>query len=386
MKKVGIISLYNNSYNYGGVLQAFALCELIKEYGYDATQICYFRRKKATTKIQKIKNKKITFLIRRVFEKIETKVCDSSLDKGLLKGRRDSFDLFKKKYIKDTKKIYDNKSIIELVDDFDAFVCGSDQVWNPNIVDDAYLLNFVPDNKVRFSYAASVAAKISKDMYPLYHDALQRLDAVSIRESNMQNELARISGREVEWVLDPTLLLKKEQWDKIISSVEIKEPYILCYFLGANKKIRKLAEKYAEKKKCIIVNLPYVGNVHKLYDKSFGDIQKYDVGPDSFLYLIKNAQCVFTDSFHAVVFSHVFHKSFFATQRTGYERSENRIMSLLNISGLEERFLNTNDRKLLDKLLRMPDPDYSLVEKRMQDRKELSLKYLKSCLERINKI
>lgn len=383
MKKIGVISLYNGSYNYGGVLQAYALCKLIDEIGYDATQICYSRTKKLTNKIQQIRAKKIKFLIKRALEKIETKVCDKFLDQQLFQKRRNAFEFFKENNIKATKRVYNIQTINELVNEYDAFVCGSDQVWNPNLIDEGYLLQFVPNNKVKFSYAASVAAPIRKEMYPIYHDALQRLDGISVRENNIQNELRKISGKPVEWVLDPTLLIKQEAWEEVMSSVEMDAPYILCYFLGADKKMRYLAKAYAEKMKYKIVTLPYLGNVHKIYDKKFGNIQKYEVGPDTFLGLIKNAECIFTDSFHAVSFAHIFHKPFFAAKRTGYEKGENRIVSLLELSGLEERYLELNDKDLLDRILKMPSPDYIKVEKNLQDKKRSSLKYLYSCLERI---
>lgn len=383
MKKIGIISLYNNSYNYGGVLQAFALCKLVEQEGFEATQIRYARTKKMSGTVKGLKTKSISHILKRFLEKTESGICDALLNKTLFQQRKNAFDCFKKKFILESENVYSTTSIDDVVSEYDAFITGSDQVWNPNLVDRGYFLQFVPDEKIKISYAASVAAPIHESKYSLYCDALQRLDGISVRESNIQQLLEKISKKKVEWVLDPTLTLDRQVWEDMTEENIISDKYILCYFLGGDQRIRQLAKKYARKKNYKIVTLPFLGTVHKLRDRTFGDIQMYDVGPDRFLTLVRNAECIFTDSFHAVAFSHVFRRPFWAFHRKGFNKNENRVLSLLELSGLEERYLEESESKMMDKIIKTQNPDFEAADKNLQRKQYESKVFLHSYLRRI---
>ena len=129
-----------------------------------------------------------------------------------------------------------------------------------------------------------------------------------MREKSAERLLQELARVDVQTVVDPTLLLTKEEWDIVCSPRVIEEDYIFCYFLGTNKNERVLAEKFSQLLNIKLVITPQPCGRFQLYsyDRKFGDERLYDASPEQFLSLIKHARYVFTDSFHAVVFSNVY--------------------------------------------------------------------------------
>ncbi len=303
--KIGVLTHYYKSTNYGGNLQAYALVSCLREKGYDAEQICYHRIndflsgnkiKKRSTVVQII----IYFI--NIFRKYNQNKRNSAIQKFNLRS------------IHHSNKIYTKTDLAELGNSYDVFISGSDQVWHPMAVCDAYLLNF-PTNAKRISYAASFSTdQLSDCVIKYYRPCLLEYCAISVREKRAIELVRMISGQEAQLVIDPTLLLNVNDWGKIIEEKKIKKPYLFCYYLGTDPIHREKALQIAKQKCLKIVTLPCLTSKNKA-DKGFGDYRLYSVSPGQLLYLIKNAQCVLTDSFHASVFSILYHKPFMVFDR-----------------------------------------------------------------------
>ena len=133
-------------------------------------------------------------------------------------------------------------------------------------------------------------------------------------------------------------MLDKYEWDNICYKKIIEEPYIFCYFLGDDEKQRKIVTDYAKVKNLRIVTLPNMDGRKRKCDNLFGNFKLYSISPDQFISLIKYSEMVFTDSFHASAFSIIYDKDFFVFPRKNANSMSNRIISLLQLFKIEERF------------------------------------------------
>ena len=352
MKKIGIITYYYNSRNYGGLLQSYALEHYLIDLGYDAKQICvsYIKRDKS---IQKKRLKSIfeeegfINLVIRIFKNIIKRInniFNRTLGKifnadSHINSREESVKHFRDDLILHTDDIYD-QSTINNCKEFDVYICGSDQVWRGiNRYDDlnpAYWLTFVESNKSKISYAASISLpNIPRGAELKVKKALLDFDAISVREKSDKEILQKILDRSVDWVVDPTMLLSKKEWNKLCVYNKYKEQnYIFAYFLGGNTGIRKWVMKFAKKNDLQVITIPYLLDTFRISDVRFGDIRLSSVSPQLWLTLIKDAKYVFTDSFHGTVFSLLFHKQFFTFCRDSNKSKSSgnsRIYSLFSM-------------------------------------------------------
>ena len=373
--KIGIITHYYQSQNYGGNLQAYALCRFLNKR-HSTEQICYVHRSlkrkmlkkcyKLPIKAMSLLKRKLTFLL----TKRETKKIAFALEQ-----RRERLLAFNCS-IPHSLIIYNEETICEAEKVYDLFITGSDQVWHPAAVNDAYLLNFVKD-KPKISYAASLAVdSLTKEYSESLHTSLENFRAISVRERNAVELLCALTSKSVEWVLDPVFFLAKEEWEEIIPVRQIKEKYLFCYFLGNNKKIRELARLYAEKHVLKIVTLPHLNGNYNRADEGFGDVQLYDVAPADFLSLIKNAEYIFTDSFHAVAFSLIFKKQYFVFNRDASRKMNSRIYSLGELFGTENRFFKNKIEMNVQYLECINEIDYDQEKKGFDELLERSIRFI----------
>ncbi len=376
-KKIGIVSLYHNNKNYGGLLQAYALTKYISTLGYNAEQVCWNAVFHDAPK-QKIKFRKIFHYVSTICW-LQVKNILRVVWKDKINSRIQAFEKFESA-IKHSEKCYDGKSFLKDCGNYDAVVIGSDQVWNINWYDTQYFLDFVPNDVYKFSYAASMPdVNISDEMKNIVKNALEGFNAISVREKKTAAFLSELCERNVEYVIDPTLLLNVEQWDDISGDKLVECKYIFCYFLGRHKHYRKYTKKVAKKTGLKIVSLPHLCGVAK-EDLNFADINLYDVSPGDFVSLIKNAEYVLTDSFHAAVFSNIYRVKYFVFDRSGMDMSE-RIVTLLDMFNSKERFIRGTDG--LERLLRMKDlpvnTDLEQFEKALEKSKRFLDDNLKKC-------
>lgn len=332
MKIIGIISHYYNSTNYGGLLQAYALCKCINEYGINAEQLCYDSSARDRSFISRIKrsfkcviDKFLNLKHFKSYKSINQRIQST-------KDFRDS--------IPHSSIVYSDSTIYVANNMYNAFITGSDQVWNPRLFRNVYSLLF--SNKMKFSYAASIATEnVDSNQLKNYQKALSDYIRVSVRERSALNILGFYPN--VQLCLDPVFLLSDDQWNDLCTSNIIKGEYIFAYFLGDNLLAREETVKYATKLGKKLVTIPYLLNKFRKCDYNFGDIQVSDVSPQVFLSLIKYSDCVFTDSFHAICFSYIFKKNFYVFKRDGSGSMNTRITDVLETLELNDRYVESID-------------------------------------------
>lgn len=367
MKKIAIITMYFNSINYGGNLQAYALAKFINSISnsFNAMQISY------QTSPERFKIKKILHNLYYLTLKHPT-------IKKKIKCRLKAIQEFNRTYIPHTEAIYNNHNIELIQDKFELFITGSDQVWNPEWIDDNYILNFI-NNKPKMSYAASIGVdSLNKEQLKMFKYSLKNYYAISVREERAAILLNPISPVDVEWVLDPTMLLCSKQWDELCSKRLITGSYLFCYMLGDNQSQRELVTLFAKKNNIKIAIIPHIHGSFKKSDKNFGDYQLYEVSPKEFISLIKYADYIFTDSFHATVYSLIYKKEFFSFERHREVTMSSRLYSLMQMFDLNERFLDSDDRNTLNYIESLKKINYDKTFPKYDAIKRSSIEFLET--------
>ena len=378
MKKVGIVTHFHGSLNYGGVLQACALCRVLEQMDMAPEQIRftmdYIRKRSLGQTVLKLLNPVL------VWNYADYKIRSTWRSKAL-GGRRIAFQNFNKQFVPSTKTVYNPDSIKECGENYDAFITGSDQVWNPDAYFGAYFLDFAPSGKPKLSYAASVGkSELTEPMQEIYRGDLEDFTAISVREKNAVGIIQPLTSLPVQQVLDPTLLLKKEQWDDLCAERLVEGEYLFCFFLGYNPQARKLAKEYAAKHGLKIVTIPHASSLYVSGGSTWGDVRIWDASPAEFLSLVKHAACVFTDSFHACAFSTVYEKNFFVVHRAGRPGMSGRIYSLLELLGCEGHFCDTEEKMQRSYLESLEPVDYDKPKAELENLREKSFAYLRKNL------
>lgn len=329
MKKVGIIT-FHASHNYGSMLQAYALQQTVLKLGYEC-EIINLR-----TKIQR-KNYRPYFMHLGWIKHLKRLGPLRLIIESIQKYRK--FEKFiNKKYILSKHTYTTAKELRNANLDYDCYISGSDQIWNTSCFDfqTSYFLDFVKHGK-RIAYAPSMGPKpfdeIDKKFYPFIKESVAHYDAIAVREQDEATLLKQVANITPSVVLDPTLLVSPKDWSALAGDKPlINGDYIFIYTPWYNKyeplfqKVLELAKQHDLK---IICSLP--DNVSRWRNEP--RFQYYTaVGPIEFLNLVKYSKYVFCGSFHAVVFSILFNKPFFAYDGM----NDSRIAPLLTMANLEQ--------------------------------------------------
>lgn len=373
--KIGIIT-YHKFNNCGSMLQAYALQRYLELSGYDAEIINYIIKDNKENKISIINNRIKRFLLSKKRKTMIFKMKHSEL----IKKNKESFEKFYNNYIKLGDKLYNTEE--ELKKDlprYDVYMVGSDQMWNPyiKIRSDAFYLSFVPEKLKKVSYAPSIGGNVISEKYQMQMKKyLQKFDFLSCRDKKGCEILSKLLKREVTHVVDPTLLLDENEWKKIESKVEeVEENFILCYFLGNKKENIDFANKLGKEKNCKVYYIYTLAN-----DIIDGNEYLFNVGPQEFIWLIRHAKYVCTDSFHGTIFSINFNKNFYAfTKRKDGEGSDNnRIYGILQEFNLENRLMNNG---LHYEIKEINDIEYTEIVPILNEKIERSKEYLSKALK-----
>lgn len=359
MLKTGIITHYYNSKNYGGNLQAYALCYKLNTYHFMQVEQISFKFNEKIS-IKKHFSKRICKFLKSPIKSISKiwKCVISNLfkKKKNVVNRARAFKEFNNS-IPHSSEIYGIGDLADSYVDYDILIAGSDQVWNGYLSE--FFLEFGTLDVKRISYAASMSGnKLPKDLKGRFSQILLNFSAVSVREQRAVELLKDISPVEPILVVDPVFLLSKNEWLDVASTRKPAEKYICCYFLGITKAGRKLAEEYAKQNGYKIATFPFIADYTKL-DKTFGDYKFYDATPNDFLSLIANAEAVFTDSFHAVAFSTIFQKQFFVFNRNKKGSMNSRIYNICDLFDVQERFCDSKDKECMEYINSLQDIDYT---------------------------
>lgn len=380
-KKVGIITIVKVN-NYGAELQAFATQKALQQMGYDAEIIDYLfyknPRHKATRKSKPFFDlpfkkrlaewlyPKITY-VRRKLQRNE--------DDEIRRLRFEHFHLENTRFSKEYRTI---ESLYAEKMDYDAYIVGSDQVWNPNNYTslDPYFLKFAPKDKVRLSYASSIGlSSLPEDTKAYYRDAFNGLDAISVREENATKIVEEVSGKQAKWVLDPTLLLNKTEWLQFATKVEgMPEHYVLIYEITPCAYVKKLARYIAEETGCKVVRI----NREAVREESDDEVVNVMyAGPAEFLWLFAHASAVVTNSFHGTAFSLNMNKYFYVVT-PARKQNNSRQKSLLKLVDLEDRLLvEDSPMPALEKF----HVDYHRVNILLDAEREKSKNFLKTAID-----
>ncbi len=384
-KKIGIITHYYKSLNYGGNLQAYALCEFLNKQDVVAEQISFSGNFMSMEIVHKKRG--IQFLkagILKVFgypfRKYRTWRLNKEETKQQIKDRRRAaFFAFNQEVIRHSKSVYDMQTLKNCTNDYEVFITGSDQVWNMRWYNSAYFLDFVPSQKIKISYAASIGSdRIDDENRKLIEKSLADFRAISVREENAIDLIQQLVSVQPYCVLDPTLLLTVEDWEKVREELPIANRYIFCYYLGNNIKARKIAKQFARNKGLLVVTIPHATGDIEFSDLNFGDQKLYDASPQQFLSLIKNAEYIFTDSFHAVVFSFLYRKQYFVFNRTKDKAMSTRIKSITKLFNSENHFCGDEKMEKLSYILRLQEIDYEKENEEFEKKKLFSMEYLRN--------
>ena len=365
-KNIGILTMHRVN-NFGSVLQAFALQKVIENLDCNCVLIDYQYPNNIHSEDKENKSQFLK-IIRFIM--------------SLLHGRPDKkrkmgIDKFRTNYFKLSEYFCDYDSLHHNPPPFDTYVLGSDQTWNVRHIahDDSFLLSFVKTGR-KISYASSAARKsITRDYYDSFRYYLSQFDAISVRESNTQKLIECLIGIKPPILLDPTLLLDSMDWHQIAKTSKFqvkKTPYILVYILRysfypyplATEVIRKLYKKYG----CHLVIIRYSMR-ERLGIRDYENLYE-GIAPEDFVALFENASFVITTSFHGTAFSINYNKPFYSIYNP--ESDDDRIISLLNQLGLQDRGLSIREKApdLHDHI------DYSIANNKLNKLRKESLDYL----------
>lgn len=312
--KIGIVTFVKCD-NYGAELQAYALQWKLNQLGYDAELIDLQKIEKdlasnASSILPAIKNRfkvygwKAPFEIEKlVVDVLQRKLAAKKNESNAEEKHKLFLDFFDK-FIRHSNRYYTIEEIRQATDlPYDVYIAGSDQIWNYMHNDnlDVYFLEFAKKfGARRISYAASIsAASIPVKYQDEYRKLLKNIQYLSVRELHGAKLIKELAGRDVEVVLDPTLLITSEEWLNNVAKNPLSgDKYVLVYTLSGSKYIQELCENIAGRLGCKVVNMKI--NFRK--DNSGKITDLFDLGPQEWVGLISGASYVVTDSFMGLRF------------------------------------------------------------------------------------
>jgi hypothetical protein len=376
--KIGIVTL-NGYFNYGNRLQNYALQQVLRNEGHKVETVVFESEetRKSSNKIRKVrlidrvlnlKNKSISDIIKKIQSDIKNKIYGKKY-KHLNHQREEIFkDFTKKNIIERHIKISNNQIPHEFIKEYDYFITGSDQVWNPNY-NKGSQLNFLTffDGSHSIAFAPSFGvSQIPVEYQENYKSWISDIKYLSVRENEGAKIIRELTGRNAPILVDPTLLLTSEQWRELEDEVTVQQNkrYLLTYFLGETRvKYRKVIESYAKANSLEIINL-----------SDINEEDSYVAGPKEFIYYIDNCDLFCTDSFHGTVFSIIFKKPFVVFERVGTASMYSRIETILDKFNLTSR--KDSNISLSDVM----DIDYSNVAPILEAERQKAIEFLRNSL------
>ena len=396
-KKIALVTCYFQP-NYGSQLQAFATQEAFVKLGLEHETIMidgllpeinkakykYFLSK--ILDVNTVKDKMAT--VRKLLAKKRNPEYARNLEVRYRMFRDFASNMFT------LSERYDSKlQLGESAHDYAAFVVGSDQLWLPsNIAADYYTLNFVPDDVCKIALATSFGISVLPEKYGRKAgEFLNRIDYVSVREISGQKLVKQWADRDVPVVCDPTIMFDAEEWKKAIGAdgdgkrFANGEKYLFVYFLGNNPWEREIVKRVRKETGLKIVQIAHSDEYVKS-DEGFADFTPYNVGPREFVELIRDAEYVFTDSFHCSVFSMLNSKRFFTFPRysnDGPASTNGRLYSLLSLLKQEKRMVRKSDVfNVADRL--KEEVDYKVVHGELDKLRQFTWNWLEKALKERN--
>ena len=363
--KLGIITLHR-SMNYGAVLQAYALQEVLERLGTEPTIIDYVRNYNYTGSS--------IFAPWSTYKNIIIN-CFALLRYKKAKNKINRFKEFYNEFYRlSTDRFYSCDDLTKIARDYDAFICGSDQIWRPSDNNDqtrAYYLDFAGKAEAKkIAYAPSFGLSTVPDGFRrIIRPFINNFQYLSTREETGKRIILETTGRIANVVLDPTMLLNSEQWLKIAVPPVIKTAYILVYAISQKRDICNLVKHVKNKTALpIVVISPTALNLVPNTDYVI-----YDASPREYVRLFANASCVCTNSFHGMAFSIINRLPFWTTP---HRVANSRLTDLLQRIKLSDRQVHCTE-EFPDNPL---DINYSDAELILNKARDESISFLEESL------
>lgn len=353
MKKVGIMTLHIGD-NYGALLQCYALRHCINELeGYQADIINYDPG--------------------REFPIYDNEEIQKNYQLKLRKFRE--FNRCYNGVEGEPFTDIDNDSAKE----YDYYITGSDQVWNTSFVfaKESYFLNFVPESAKRIAYAASIGISTTSPKLKVewFKNNLPAFDSISVREASYIEFISQFTEKEVKAVVDPTLLLVRDDYDELCSNASYPNgDYVVLYFLKHDNTAPLLIEFTNMLSRQF--NLKVVYSFADVSEKVFKNESEtfYYSDPREFVQLIRHAKAIVTNSFHGTVFALKYHIPFY-TYLVGSMSS--RVVDLLSEIGMEDRIVY-GYKQITEDMLTL---DFTQADIVLEMKRKESLQFLRDALE-----
>lgn len=363
--KIGIMTFWYSNENYGQQLQCFALQKYLRDAGHDAYLIRYdkwndydeIHKVSSNTKAKPIW-KKLHKALNPIllYKYLQQKRKSTILAKEQKNNNKREFEKFRDKYIKKSKIYCFYDELKENPPEADAYIAGSDQVWNPDLLfyskksTAAYFLDFGCSQTKKMAYAASFGRSFTdndNEFITKITPLLKKFNYISVREKTGLTFCEQCGINNADWVPDPTMLLKADDYRALYKNESFKKPkkpYCLFYFLGNECDFPvKSVYKWAKIKKLEVIYIS-ANNQNDKYKKNYATIPEW-------IYLVEHAEFIITNSYHCCVFSLIFQKKFgVVSLAKKFAGMNDRLDSLFELLQIEERYLNT---------------DFSVLEKRI---------------------
>lgn len=364
--KVGTIT-FHRAINYGAVLQTYALQKALEKLKIENEVIDY--RPKYLEWIYKplsmrnVKNPKDFFAV---------------LKGAYIKGKkRKMFLSFIKNKVKTSSKPYKRKELDKTNYIYDKFIAGSDQVWNFDCsgYDRAYFLDFVDDSKKKYSYSASFGFyDIPDEDKAEYEELLKDYKKISVRENQGVKIIKDLLKIECEEVIDPTLLLDNQEWNKIAKHTKKNEKYILIYALKPSEYLLRFAAQLSEETglKIFFVKDSLTKENNIELTKNIEYIKM--ATPEEFIGLVMDASYIITNSFHGTAFSINFNKQFYTELLPPELNVNSRLENILDMFSLRGRELTA------EKEIHREEINYDIINKELAIRRKKSYEFLESII------
>lgn len=368
--KTGIIT-FHRAHNCGSLLQSYAIQNVLRKLNQENEIIDFSSTGQKNMYSIFPKNNSLRAIIKNfvyLFHYSTIKRHNSNYTKFIA----DNLEISKEKY-KNVEEL--EKSNIEYIN----YIAGSDQIWNITIPDasDAYFLSFT-QSKNKIAYAPSFGAKNIIEVsncQSKYSKYLSEFKHLSIRENNGRNWIKDMIGKDVPVVLDPTLLLNQEDYNKISRPSGIKGDYIFYYSPRYKANIDKFVKKISKK-----YNLPViVFNSKEYYFRLLnfkGFKMPYEQDPGIYLNLIKNAKMIITTSFHGTIFSTIYRKKFWVMKNGDMYSTDDRVITLLKELAIEDRLIEPNFENNFNYF---KEVNYNIYDKKLEIERKKSMQFLNRC-------
>jgi len=361
--RICLVTLHATS-NYGGVLQTYATQNILENFG--KVKILDYRNKFILKHLQLIRfgiNPRDPLRVAKDLCRIYSRYKAINKFKEFINKRMNLH-------------VFNESKLNDIESEFDIFVAGSDQLWNPKVIgkkyefDNIYLLNFV-EGKRKISFASSIGGydvEIGDNLI----SALKSFKHLSLRENDSAKNISKILDKEVSHVLDPTFFYDKNDWINMLGLSNFKprnKKYVFLYSIIKDNLFVEAVNSFSKKLNLDIIIVdqdPYVNfKVTKHYKSA---------GPELFLSLFINAELIITNSFHGTAFAVNFEKPFYAILPAS---SKNRVISFLSSVGLMNRLISNKSQLNINSIYNYQLQDFTKSRKKLMKLKKISLEYLK---------